>query len=401
MCLEREGLNHFLKIEVMARKITYFIILVLSLFFTIILLHNSFIIVKGGSMEPTLYNNDLLIVTPKDPNQIKIGDIVVISSPNYYFENGGAPIFSNLENQTKIVHRVVDKKQMNGTWFFLTKGDNNILIDGSIICLNRSENYAVFEYNTSNGVYIPETAIESVMLFKIPFLGYIQDFSMIILIGNGIIVIAYFYVKKKGKIVKATTRKNLLRLLTRVKYLLCILVFLFLILITSIMLNKDIFFMNNNSMAPSFYKNDILIRENVDPVDISVNDVVIIRSPKYYYEQGFDPIFWNFYPNSSYLVHRIAEKRKINDTWFFVTQGDRSQWKPDGIFKTLVKTGDYDYFKFELNKTNCVLITKEAILGVVVAKIPLVGFLFKSYISILSVIFILMIQKKDLIARDV
>ena len=168
--------------------------------------------------------------------------------------------------------------------------------------------------------------------------------------------------------------------------------------------------MNNNSMAPSFYKNDILIRENVDPVDISVNDVVIIRSPKYYYEQGFDPIFWNFYPNSSYLVHRIAEKRKINDTWFFVTQGDRSQWKPDGIFKTLVKTGDYDYFKFELNKTNCVLITKEAILGVVVAKIPLVGFLFKSYISILSVIFILiifvslkikMIQKKDLIARDV
>ena len=233
-------------------------------------------------------------------------------------------------------------------------------------------------------MYIPETAIESVMLIKIPFLGYIQDFSFIILIGNGIIIIMYFYVKKKGRIFETRTNKNLLRLLKRVKYLICILVFLFLILTTSIMLNKDTYFMNNNSMAPSFYKDDILIRENVAPAEISVKDVVIIRSPKYYYEQGFDPIFWNFYPNNSYLIHRIVEKRKINDTWFFVTQGDQSQWRPDGIFKTITKIGNYNYFKFELNKTNRVLIPEEAILGVIEVKIPLVGLLFKNYILILS-----------------
>ena len=347
-------------------------------------LKDSFIIVKGGSMEPTLYNNDLVIVYPKEPSQIQIGEIVVVSSARFYFEYGGEPIFSNLDNYTKIIHRVIDKKEINGTYFFLTKGDNNLLIDGSIICLNRSENYSVFEYNTSNGVYIPETAIESVMLIKIPFLGYIQDFSFIILIGNGIIIIMYFYVKKKGRIFETRTNKNLLRLLKRVKYLICILVFLFLILTTSIMLNKDTYFMNNNSMAPSFYKDDILIRENVAPAEISVKDVVIIRSPKYYYEQGFDPIFWNFYPNNSYLIHRIVEKRKINDTWFFVTQGDQSQWRPDGIFKTITKIGNYNYFKFELNKTNRVLIPEEAILGVIEVKIPLVGLLFKNYILILS-----------------
>ena len=174
--------------------------------------------------------------------------------------------------------------------------------------------------------------------------------------------------------------------------------------------NGNAFFMNNNSMNPKFYKDDLLIRKNVDPVKILVNDVVIISSPKYYYEQGFDPIFWNFYPNSSYLIHRIVEKRKINDTWFFVTQGDQSQWRPDGIFKTIIKIDDYSYFKFELNKTNRVLIPQEAILGVVEVRIPLVGLLYKNYILILSVnialiIFISlkikMIQKKDLVAKDV
>ena len=313
-------------------------------------------------------------------------------------------MFSDLENYTKIIHRVVDKKQMNGTWFFLTKGDNNVLIDGSIICLNKSEDCSVFEYNASNGVYIPETAIESVMLFKIPFIGYLQDYSLIILIGSGTIALLYFFVKKYGLNLKKKS-ESLLKLLKKTNMLLIFSIILFLGLITSIALNEDIFFMESNSMSPTFYKDDILIRKNVDPENIFVNDIVIISSPKYYYEQGFDPIFWKFYPNSSYLVHRIVEKKKINNTWFFITQGDQLKWKPDGLFKTIEKIGDYDYFKFELNKSNQVLITQEAIIGVVQSKIPIVGFLFKNYIIILSIKILLtifislkinMIQKRDL-----
>ena len=384
----------------MAKKIIYFSILILSLVFIFISLKDSLIIVKGGSMEPTLYNNDLVVVYQKDPSQIQIGEIVVIASAHYYIENGGEAMFSDLENYTKIIHRVVDKKQMNGTWFFLTKGDNNVLIDGSIICLNKSEDCSIFEYNASNGVYIPETAIESVMLFKIPFIGYLQDYSLIILIGSGTIALLYFFVKKYG-----LNLKKKLKLLKRTNILLIFSIILFLGLITSIALNEDIFFMESNSMSPTFYKDDILIRKNVDPENIFVNDIVIISSPKYYYEQGFDPVFWNFYPNSSYLVHRIVEKKKINNTWFFITQGDQLKWKPDGLFKTSEKIGDYDYFKFELNKSNQVLITQEAIIGVVQSKIPIVGFLFKNYIIILSIKILLtifislkinMIQKRDL-----
>jgi signal peptidase I len=380
----------------MVKKIIYVIITISSLLLVFMLFKNSIIIVKGGSMEPTLYNNDLLIVYPKEPSDIKIGEIVVISSAHYYFENGGEPLFSDLENYTKIVHRVIDKIEMNGTWFFLTKGDNNILIDGSIKCLNKSDNYSIFEYNASNGVYIPETAIESVMFFKIPFLGYLQDYSLIILIGNGILVILYFFVKKNSPIFKKKKSERLLKLLKRTNILLFFSIILFLGLITTLTLNEEIFFMNNNSMSPTFYKDDILIGKTIDPENIMVNDVVIIKSPKYYYEQGFDPIFWNFYPNNSYLVHRIVEKKMINSTWFFVTQGDQSQWKPDGIFKTIEKTGNYDYFKFELNKTNRMLITQEAIVGVVQFKIPILGFLIKNYILILgiTILFIIFISLK-------
>ena len=91
-------------------------------------------------MEPTLYHNDLLVTCTKAPNEIKIGEIVVISSTRYYIENEGAAQFSSYDNNTKIIHRVINKKEVNGTWFFQTKGDNNILIDGSVICIKKSIN---------------------------------------------------------------------------------------------------------------------------------------------------------------------------------------------------------------------------------------------------------------------
>lgn len=375
----------------MIKRFKNFIILITSLLLVFVSLRESFIIVKGGSMEPTLYHNDFLVVYPKAPSQIKIGEIVVISSAHYYFENGGEPLFSDLENNTKIIHRVINKKEINGTWFFLTKGDNNILIDGSITCLKKSQNYSLFEYNASKGVYIPETAIESVILFKIPLLGYIQDFSLMILIGNGILILFYFLKKKKNIIFRVKSQKVWLRILKRIKLFLYFSFILFLSLIVSIQMNGDIFFMNNDSMIPTFYKDDILIRENIDPEMILINDIVIIDGPKYYYEQGFDPIFWNFYPNNSYLIHRIVEKKKINNTWLFMTQGDQSQWKPDGIFKTIVKIGNYNYFKFELNETNKIFIPQEAIIGVILFKMPIMSIISKNSILILSVFIFLII----------
>ncbi|TFG22403.1 MAG: signal peptidase I [Promethearchaeota archaeon] len=368
----------------MVRRSKYFLILILSLLLLFISLRDSFIIVKGGSMEPSLYHNDFLITYPKAPNEIEIGEIVVISSARYYIENGGAPQFSAFNNNTKIIHRVINKKEINGTWFFLTKGDNNILIDGSIICINRSQNYSLFEYNASEGVYIPEIAIESVMLFKIPLLGYVQDFALLILMGVGFFFLFFYLKKKKSNIFRLKSQEIVLKTLNRINLFLYFSFILFLSIIIFIHMNNDIFYMNNNTLAPIFYEDDLLVRENVAPEMILVNDIVIIESPKYFYEQGFDPIFWDFYPNSSYIIHRVIEKKKVNNTWFFITQGDQSPWKPDGNFKTIEKIGNYDYFKFELNETNKVFINQEAIIGVIKFKIPILSIISKNSILIFS-----------------
>jgi len=369
----------------MSKRIKYFIIVISSLILVLISLRDSFIIVKGGSMEPTLYHNDFLVTYPKAPNEIKIGEIVVISSASFYVENGGASLFSGFNNNTKIIHRVINKKEINGTWFFLTKGDNNILIDGSIKCINRSQNYSLFEYNASEGVFIPEIAIESVMLFKIPLLGYIQDYALLILIGVSLIILFYYLKKKKSYLFRIKSQEFALKTLKRINLVLHVCFILFLSLIIFIQLNSDIFYMNNNTLAPIYYEDDLLVRENVASEMILVNDIVIIKSPKYFYEQGFDPIFWDFYPNNSYIIHRVIEKKKVNNTWFFMTQGDQSPWKPDGNFNTIEKIGDYDYFKFELNETNKVFIDQGAIIGVIKFKIPILSIISKNSLLIFSI----------------
>ena len=65
-----------------------------------------------------------------------------------------------------------------------------------------------------------------------------------------------------------------------------------------------------------------------------------------------------------------------------MTQGDQSSWKPDGIFKTIVKIGNYDYFKFELNETDTVFINQEAIIGVIIYKSPILSIISKNTILI-------------------
>lgn len=64
--------------------------------------------VQSGSMEPTFYKGDLLVLQGIDPNELKVGDIIVFSYP------GGS---------TPVVHRII-KINPDGT--FQTKGDNNI-----------------------------------------------------------------------------------------------------------------------------------------------------------------------------------------------------------------------------------------------------------------------------------
>jgi len=76
--------------------------------------------VASGSMEPTLYKGDLIMVQGV-PNASDImvgrddavppGDIIVFHKPT--------------DTSELIVHRAVDKEFRDGMWYFQTKGDDN------------------------------------------------------------------------------------------------------------------------------------------------------------------------------------------------------------------------------------------------------------------------------------
>jgi signal peptidase len=78
------------------------------------------LVVASTSMLPTLDVSDIIIVQGINPSEIKAapqlgGDIIVFYEPYDW--------------NTRIVHRAINEKFENGTWYFQTKGDNNFSPD--------------------------------------------------------------------------------------------------------------------------------------------------------------------------------------------------------------------------------------------------------------------------------
>ena len=110
------------------------------------------VVVESGSMEPQIYRGDLLIVkgvpaadirngTVEDMN----GDIIVFNAQGVWSDPPAEPI----------VHRVVDKKFEDGIWQFKTKGDANLIVDEG---------------------WVPEGNIYGIVIFKIPWIGWVKIF---------------------------------------------------------------------------------------------------------------------------------------------------------------------------------------------------------------------------------
>jgi len=100
--------------------------------------------IKSGSMEPTYYTGDLVIIAKVPPQEIKEGDVIVYRQP------GGEDL---------ILHRVVKIEERNGVLYFLTKGDNP------------KTNPYIDEW-TSEG-WIHESHVIGKLVSRIPYLGYI------------------------------------------------------------------------------------------------------------------------------------------------------------------------------------------------------------------------------------
>ena len=101
------------------------------------------VVVLSGSMEPSMYRGDILLVHKNTP--VDNGDIIIYQTPG---------------EQIPIVHRVVDvKTNKEGKKLYLTKGDNNNVDDRGLYPRN------VF--------YLEEEHIIGKVLGICPYAGYV------------------------------------------------------------------------------------------------------------------------------------------------------------------------------------------------------------------------------------
>lgn len=118
------------------------------------------VVVTSDSMVPEIYTGDLLVVKGIPAADIKNGtaenkegDIIIYDAkgvwPDAYLPDDNQPV----------VHRVIDKKFENGTWYFKTKGDNNLCADPPYC---------------REVLWIPEDHILGVVQTIIPKVGYVK-----------------------------------------------------------------------------------------------------------------------------------------------------------------------------------------------------------------------------------
>lgn len=113
------------------------------------------VVVTSGSMEPTLYQGDLLVIQARGENQIAVDDVIV---------------FTVEWHDTPIVHRVIEIiEDDNSRLLFITRGDNN----------NRNDT----GYRTIDDIL-------GVMVLTIPRIGYVSLFLQTL--EGKILVIAIF-----------------------------------------------------------------------------------------------------------------------------------------------------------------------------------------------------------------
>ncbi len=122
-------------------------------------------VIVSPSMVPTIKVKDGVIVKRSSDNELNIGDIITFSSTDMRYSG------------LTITHRIIDKKESNnGNMMFRTKGDNNIKEDATSVA-------------TDN--------IYGKVIFKMPMIGYLQDFFSkplnFIIVFVGIISIVLVY----------------------------------------------------------------------------------------------------------------------------------------------------------------------------------------------------------------
>lgn len=128
-------------------------------------------------MEPTLKVGDLVVIKGVEPRYISNGSIIVFYVSNHYGEDA-----------YRIVHRVITILEVNGQYYFETKGDNNPVSD-------------FYRWQ-----YIPESHVIGVVIYRLPYLGYLPllirqpiGIAFILLIAAALILLEVTDTKRTKK----------------------------------------------------------------------------------------------------------------------------------------------------------------------------------------------------------
>ena len=104
---------------------------------------------------------------------LHVGDIIVIQKVNPEDLNANYPnsdiiVYKNPNGVTPIVHRIVEKQEINGTLYFKTKGDGN----GPIIWPKTPNYYD----NLPDSRGVPQDLVEGKVILRIPWFGWVTLF---------------------------------------------------------------------------------------------------------------------------------------------------------------------------------------------------------------------------------
>ncbi len=126
-------------------------------------------VIASPSMTPTIQTKDAIVIKRVDHDDYQVGDIITFASSDINY------------NGLKVTHRIVEKETVGlDQSIYTTKGDNNPIIDPTTV--------------RTDSIY-------GKVLFKIPKIGYAQDFLskptnyFLILLVTAIIFICYDVVR--------------------------------------------------------------------------------------------------------------------------------------------------------------------------------------------------------------
>jgi|WetSurMetagenome_2_1015567.scaffolds.fasta_scaffold502469_1 signal peptidase I len=130
------------------------ILIALPIVLIVAIIASQLVVVPTESMKPTINEGDMVLVAKTDvlglfselnPEDVKVGDIII-----YEEESAG----ESSGEESSIIHRVVDVKEVGGKTYFVLKGDNNNAVDDENVSIGQVKGRAVIWGN--NPIVIPQ-----------------------------------------------------------------------------------------------------------------------------------------------------------------------------------------------------------------------------------------------------